>query len=152
MKHNIRFEFLFPVHYEAYYEVYGDGPPYRIVVHRHPEDWHRRYFAGTDAQWQRDVVAAAGLVSRHGSGDPISPALVATFKEWRAADHAHTVRQLLSRPEHYGVRTAEDPRLPPPTPVRGAYFVVERGWVEIDSTHARLSQTPASERIQRDTA
>lgn len=112
------------------YEVWGDGAPYRVEVRREASAYERAAFNGTDAEWQRDVEGAIGLIRRVPDCDrPISPHVVDAFNAWRSAEHETFVERLRSRPERYGNIAPNDPLLVPPPVVRGAHYEVGKGWV-----------------------
>jgi hypothetical protein len=134
MTTSIRFEFVLTYLGYCIYEVYGDGPSYRIQLRQRADAYERSIFAGTDAEWQRDIVAAIGLLHRC-DGQPISQPVVDAFNDWRAARHASDVAHLRAHPERYGSLSESDPVLVAPAPVRGARYLVGTGWVEI-ATHS----------------
>src|SRR6185437_3233960 len=110
------------------YQVHGDGEPYRISERRRADSYERSNFSGSEAEWQRQVVGAIGLVYRVDKRT-ISQEVVDAFNAWRALEHARTVKEILSKPECYGVLSPEDPRLAPPIATRGAQYEFGKGWI-----------------------
>jgi hypothetical protein len=110
------------------YRVYGDGEPYRISERRRADSYERSNFNGGEAEWQRQVVAAIGLLYR-ADGRPVLQRVVHAFNAWRAAEDAKTVKEILAKPECYGVLSPEDPRLAPPIAARGAQYEFGKGWI-----------------------
>ena len=133
-----RFEFISSYMGERDYRVHGDGEPYRIRERWQANSYERSIFNGGDAEWQRDVVAAIGLIQR--GGEPISQAVVDAFSAWRAAKHAKDIDYICAHPERYGNISRDDPLWVAPTVVRGAHYEVGEGWiVNADSSAIRES-------------
>lgn len=112
------------------FEVWGDESPYRITVRQSAGDYERSIFNGDEQEWRRDVLDAVGLAYR--AGDPeahIAPEVIAAFNTWRAREHAGFIQQLRSAPERYGLIEDGDPILAVPPTIKGAYYVVNTGWV-----------------------
>jgi hypothetical protein len=130
-----------------HYEVVGDGPAYRIETRRETtpaqDAYQRTIFTGTDDQWQRDVVGATNLLHRvHDIHEPLPPALVDAFNAWRARDYAEQLGELLSRLTRDANFDPADPIWKSPPIVRGAHYVVGRGWVASDSKETPCTVTP----------
>jgi len=112
------------------YEVCGDGSPYRVEVRHDASAYHRSIFGGDDAKWQRDVVAAIGLLHRrHDCDTPVSQRVVDAFNAWRAAEHAQIVEEIRSQPGRHGNLAPDNPILVPPQVVCGARYEAGKGWV-----------------------
>ena len=125
---SIRFDFISSYRGCWDYLVHGDGEPYRISERRRADSDERSIFNGSEAEWQRQVVAAVGLLYR-ADGRPISQGVVHAFNAWRAAEDAKDVAEILSKPERYGIHSREDPRLAPPIAARGAQYEFGKGWI-----------------------
>lgn len=126
-----KYEFRFISAYlgQIDYEVFGDGPSYRVSVRREASAYERSIFNGGDAEWQRDVVDAIGLIHKRASYEPISGAVVEAFNAWRQGEHDAFVAKLKASPEKYGDIPETDPLLKAPIAVTGAHYVVDTGWV-----------------------
>jgi len=110
--------------------VVGDGAPYRVELRWEASPYERSISNCDDAKWQRDVVAAVGLLYRSpGCHQPIPQRVVDGFNAWRAAEHAKSVSEIRSHPERYRNISDNDPLLAPPAVVRGAHYEVGKGWI-----------------------
>lgn len=128
---NVTFRWKCSYQGTVWFDVYGDGPRYEIETRRSASDYERQHFSGTEAEWQRDVIAGINLLRRSCESWLAIPAhVVAAFNVWRAAEHAANVRQITSQPERYGEIDPADPLFTPPPVVRGARYQVGTGWIE----------------------
>ena len=99
--------------YIARYHVEGPSAAY-----------YRSIFSGTDADWQRDIVAQVNVLHM-GCQEPVPQDLVDAFNAWRAAEYADHARHFDANPDKYGTDWRED--IPPPEPVRGGHWTPD-GW------------------------
>lgn len=113
------------------YRVFGDGAPYLASVRRAASDYEYSIYNHKSplADWERDVVAAIGLLHRSDSRFPIAQPVVEAFNAWLIAKHEAFVKMLRDDPHKYGTLADDDPLLVPPKPVRGAFYQVGTGWV-----------------------
>jgi hypothetical protein len=114
------------------YEVCGDGPSYRVEVRNGVCDYEHSIYNHTSpfADWNRDVVAAIGLMKRSGSCDkPIRQEVVDAFNDWRQRTWQDWIGKMKAQPERYGEIDESDPIFAKPAIVRGAYYRVGSGWI-----------------------
>lgn len=111
------------------YEVTGDGTPYCVEVQR-GGPYYRPIFAGTEEDWQRDVVPAIGILRRvYRLWEAVPQPVVEAFNAWRDAEYD---REMSNLARWCGGRVPADPWIERPTPVRGGKYVPECGWVATD--------------------
>jgi len=111
------------------YEVFGDGPSYRIELRFEATAYQRSIFNGDEIEWRRDVVAAVGLVWRScGPDRPLPQRVVDEFNAWRALRHATAMHEICSQPQRYLPIAKDDPHFAPPPVVRGAHYEIGKGW------------------------
>ena len=110
------------------YEVRDETGMYEVETRYLAHDRERSISTYDDDGWQRDVLGAIGLLRRSAnSGTPIPQKTVDAFNAWRMAEHAAHVKRLRDNPDRYGENAADE--VEPPMVVRGARYVVGRGWV-----------------------
>lgn len=114
------------------YEVMGDGPCYRVQIRNKVSDYEHSIYnhASPLGNWERDEVAAIGLMRRSVSCDkPIRQDVVNAFNDWRQRSYEEWIGKLKAQPERYGEIDENDPIFARPAIVRGAYYRVGFGWV-----------------------
>ena len=107
----------------TYFLVTGDGEPYEIVLHRDTLGYGRKWFRGTDEEWQRDVASGYGCLRRR-KGSDIMLIVVETFNAWRLLEYelARIAHSYPQRPLRNTI---------PPEPAWGARYDRVNGWTEI---------------------
>ena len=70
---------------EVDYEVYGDGPMYRVSVRWAADTYFRSIYNGDEDQWQREIVAGVRVLHTSKS-EMVKPEVLAAF---RAMEHYH---------------------------------------------------------------
>jgi hypothetical protein len=116
---------------EVEYEVWAPGEAvYRVELRTVADDWMRRGYNGDDEEFRREVVETVGLLRRkHDCGRGIPDAVVDAFNTWRLEEHRTQLAKLRAAPERYGEIADDDPLVKPPTPARGARYVIGLGWL-----------------------
>jgi hypothetical protein len=66
---------------EAEYEVWGDGPMYRVTLRYEADEYFRRQCNGGDERWFREVVPAVGILHAH-CAEMVKPEVLAVFREY----------------------------------------------------------------------
>lgn len=119
---------------ESTFRVAGAGEVQRLRVRYEATDYQKSISSYSNHDWQREVVAAVGLlVSEYPHGRPISEELAAAFNAWRLEEYNRTRADILAQFDRYGVTAEEysEKISPPPLTVRGAQ--AESHWVNPDA-------------------
>lgn len=129
------------------YEVFGDGPSYRLEVRQEAGAYERSIFNGTEEDWQRDVVPTINVLRRkHYITQPLDQHVIEAFNAWRASDHQARLGEILAQPERYGELPENDPLRVPPPIVRGGHYETGKGWIIQDlaaaESDAELGPSP----------
>ncbi|HTI81787.1 MAG TPA: hypothetical protein VL614_15165 [Acetobacteraceae bacterium] len=108
---------------EAYYTVFGAGELSTLRVRYEATEYQRSISSYSDADWERDVVGAIGLLTA--SAQPVPQDVVDAFNAWRLAEYNRHRAQIDAQPERYGVVDWDnDPVFKRPVPCRGAHYLV----------------------------
>lgn len=110
------------------FEVRDRTGIYYVETRYEASDYERKISTYDDAAWEREVVAAIGLLRRKYDGSkPVPEETVEAFNAWRAKRYADDLAVLRANPQKYGDEASIQEMiasglLKPPMVVRGAYF------------------------------
>lgn len=113
----------------VWYEVTDETGTYEIELRRRVCDYERSIANYTDETWERDVVAAIGLLRRTDSTRPIPDATVAAFNAWRQAERDQWIAKWKANADRYGPFDPNHETAQPIPPVRAGYYEVGKGWI-----------------------
>lgn len=114
------------------YDVTDDTGDYVIEYRTGVSNYERHISNYNDAEWERDVVAAIGLLYRTDPTTPIPVGTVAAFNDWRQAERDKWLEKWKANPDRYGPFDPDHEAAQPIELVKGAYYIVGTGWVDLD--------------------
>jgi hypothetical protein len=113
----------------VWYEVTDETGTYEVELRRRVSDYERSITSYTDEAWERDVVAAIGILHRTSSTRPIPDETVAAFNEWQQSVREEWIAKWKANPDRYGLFDPTDISAQPFEPVKGGHYVIGKGWV-----------------------
>lgn len=112
----------------VWYEVTDETGTYELELRRRVSDYERKLANYTDETWERDVVAAIGVLHRTDC-KPIPSSTVAAFNAWQKAMREQRIAEWKANPDRYGPFDPNSETVKPVVPVKGGHYEIGKGWV-----------------------